>query len=312
MACDHDARLALGGEPRRDVGARARSRPRDEARGRRWAPRGRGRAARRAGRRASHLVHVVDDLRPPARRTGGATVSRVSDLREHVPVAVVVVAGVGVVEERRVGALEGGSQAACGTTRSRGRSRRGCGTGSAAPPSCRACRGSRDRRPSPVDAPGASTSGSRRPRRVDREVHGHDGLALGDQDRSASSSRSPRGSARRRLSRRISSRRAMLASEVTVAMRKGRPSVVRPTSAHPARGRSRVRAPGSSARPGTSPPASGRLPGWKPRTDSGAGRGRPAAPARPRTRPRARAGERGGQSSSTATHARGMVSYARC
>jgi len=48
--------------------------------------------------------------------------------------------------------------------------------------------------------------------------------------RAASSSGSPRGSARRRFARRISSRWAMLASEVMTATRNGRSSVVRPTS----------------------------------------------------------------------------------
>ena len=45
----------------------------------------------------------------------------------------------------------------------------------------------------------------------------------------ASSSLSVRGSARRRLARRISSRRAMFASEVIVTTRNGLPSVVAPT-----------------------------------------------------------------------------------
>src|SRR6266699_1362578 len=54
--------------------------------------------------------------------------------------------------------------------------------------------------------------------------------------RSASWSESPRGSQRRRLSRRISSRRDWFAGEVMVTTRNGRPSVVRPTSSARTRG----------------------------------------------------------------------------
>src|SRR5437773_3316002 len=101
--------------------------------------------------------------------------------------------------------------------------------------------------------------------------------------RSASWSESPRGSQRRRLSRRISSRRDWFAGEVMVTTRNGRPSVVRPTSSARTRGEAAARRRKYSVicDQSASWPSS---PGRKPSTLSGGGTGSVRSGSAPRAR----------------------------
>ena len=116
---------------------------------------------------------------------------------------------------------------------------------------------------------------------VDREGHGHDGLAAWRRGGAASSSPRPRGSARRTLARRISSSRARFASEVMVTITKGRPSVVFPTSSTLTRSEARRGAPGSRG-PGPSRRACGRRPGGSRARTRASGRRGPRGPPRGR------------------------------